>query len=283
MSKTGANLRIVERIFDVLDCFSEERPEWGITELADYLGLYKSVVHRIVTCLVERGYFQQDPRTRRYRLGLKFLDFSSVILQQLDVRAVALPHMRELVQATNETALLTIVDGDEAVCIEKVESYQGVKCTSHVGKRLPLHVGAVTKILMSHLPEQQIERVIAKGLQQLTQYTVTDPVKLRAQLREVRHQDYAIAEQEVDLGSVGVAAPIRNHMGEVVAGLSLVAPMFRVTKERMPEIVLLVRRTAERISENLGYPAAGNELFGGRCAQRARTGQDSAQSRPPGT
>ncbi|MEW6228072.1 MAG: IclR family transcriptional regulator [Bacillota bacterium] len=252
MSGTKGTLRIVDRVFDVLECFSEERREWGVTQLAQHLDLHKSVVQRILTSLAARGYLRCDPKTRRYTLGLRFLDISTVALEGIDLRDIALPYMRELVRATDETGLLTIVDGDEGVCIGKVESTQGVKCTSFVGKRMPLHAGAVTKVLMAYLPEHQVERIIARGLKRFTQYTVTDPITLRAQLEEVRRQGYCITEQEVDPGSVAVAAPIRDHTGEVVAGLSLSAPMFRVTAETLQRIIPLVVETAERISGALG-------------------------------
>lgn len=252
MPDSNGTLRIVNRLFDVLECFTEEHPEWGIAELARHLGLHKSVVHRIVSTLVARGYLRYDPRTRKYWLGLRILNLSSVVLQNIDLRDIALPYMRELVKATDETALLTIVDGDEGLCIAKVESTRGIKCTSFVGKRMPLHAGGVTKVLLAYLPEDHVERVISKGLRRFTEYTVTDPVRLKAQLEEIRRQGYCITEQEVDLGSTGVSAPIYDHAGRVVAGLTLSMPMFRATKEGWPRVISLVRGTAERISRALG-------------------------------
>lgn len=252
MSDSNGTLRIVNRLFDVLECFTEEQPAWGTSELARHLGLHKSVVHRIVSSLTARGYLRYDRETRKYWLGLRILNLSSVVLQNIELRDIALPYMRELVKATDETAMLTIVDGDEGLCIAKVESTRGVKCTSFVGKRMPLHAGAVTKVLLAYLPEDRIERVISKGLRRFTEYTVTDPVKLRAQLEEIRRQGYCITEQEVDIGTVGVAAPVYDRMGRVVAGLSLSMPMFRATNEVWPKVISLVRQGAEQISQALG-------------------------------
>ncbi|MGE5585259.1 MAG: IclR family transcriptional regulator [Bacillota bacterium] len=246
-------LRIADRIFDVLECFTGDRREWGVTELANHLGMHRSVTHRILSSLVARGYVRRNPHTRTYTLGLRCLDLGYTVLERIDVRTVALPHMRDLVRTINETVMLHIVDGDQALCIGKVESSQGLKCTSRLGSRVPLHAGAVTKLLLAYLPEEQVEGILSRPLKRFTEYTVTDPAVLRAQLQEIRRKGYCVTAQEVDLGSIGPAAPIRDHTGTVIASMSVSAPMFRMPDEKLNQVVQLLLATVDQVSRELGY------------------------------
>ncbi|MCR4424932.1 MAG: IclR family transcriptional regulator [Firmicutes bacterium] len=252
-------LRIADRIIDVLECFTVDQHEWGVTELANHLGMHKSVIHRILSSLDARGYVRRNPHTKTYTLGLRCLDLGYTVLERMDVRTVALPYMRELVRTVNETVMLHIVDGDQALCIAKVESSQGLKCTSRLGSRVPLHAGAVTKLLLAYLPDEQVERILARPLKRFTEYTVTDPVVLRAQLEQIRRDGYCVTAQEVDLGSIGPAAPIRDHTGAVIASMSVSAPIIRMPDEKLNQVVQLLLATVEQVSGELGYHGPTSE------------------------
>jgi DNA-binding IclR family transcriptional regulator len=169
----------------------------------------------------------------------------------MNLRNVAKPIMEELAKQTDETVILEVVDGFHGLCIEKVESSQSMKCTSQVGKRVPLHAGAPTKILMAYLPAEKIEQIIEQGLQKFTESTVTEPDILRNQLEEIRQKGYCISNGELDLGSLGIAFPIRNHEGKVIAAISVVGPEFRVA-DKINQFLLYCQSAAAAISQQLG-------------------------------
>jgi IclR family acetate operon transcriptional repressor len=109
------------------------------------------------------------------------------------------------------------------------------------------------KALLAYLPQQRLERILTKALPRFTEKTITDPILLQEELERVRQQGYAVAQEELEVGLSAVAAPIRNHEGEVVAAVSVSGPSFRLSSEKMSELAELTRRTANEISHQLGY------------------------------
>ncbi|MGN8646544.1 IclR family transcriptional regulator [Gracilibacillus sp. HCP3S3_G5_1] len=247
---TNNNLKTVDRILSLLECFTDDNPEWGVTELSIELGLYKSVVHRMLSTLEDRGYITKNPDTKKYKLGLKLFELGMVVSRQMNLKEIAKPVIEDLSQLTDETVLLTIVDGKEGVCIEKLESGQSIKSTSQLGKRVPLYAGAPTKLLLAYLPEDTIKN-ISKDLKSFTKHTITDPEQLKEELLQIRRQGFCYSFSELDYGSAGVAYPIFNHQQKVIASLSVVGPEFRM-QDRMDEISESVKKGAQTISEQLG-------------------------------
>ena len=163
--------------------------------------------------------------------------------------------MKELVALAKETVLLTVVNGSRAVCLERVESEGAIRYTLFLpGASIPLHCGASSKILMAYLPEEEWNRIIAKeGLRRYTPNTITQRSRLKSHLREIRRRGYAFSDQEVDPDVRAIAAPILNATGQVVAGLSVAGPAYRISKKRVPPLKKLVIGYAQKISALLGY------------------------------
>ncbi|XOK62454.1 IclR family transcriptional regulator [Paenibacillus elgii] len=250
-TKKTAVLETGDRILRMLECFTIEKPEWGVTELSEHLGLYKSVVHRMLVTLEHRGFVTQNPQSQKYMLGIKLFELGVVVGNQMNLRTVAKPVMEELCENTKETVMLMIVDGLEGICVEKVESTQSVRYTSPLGKRVPLHAGATTKILLAYLPEDKIDKIISKGLPKFTDYTVSDPDELRQQLQTIRKQGYCISSNDFSLGGMGIAVPIMDHSGEVVAGLSISGLEFRMN-DIADSLLRQCQAAADSISKRLG-------------------------------
>ena len=160
--------------------------------------------------------------------------------------------MEELHAKTGETVHLGILDGHEAVCVDRIESRHLIRLSAEVGKRFPLHVGAVPKLLFAHLPEEQSEAVIARGLPAYTRHTITDRDALRAELAEIHAKGYAVSDEDLDVGGSAVAAPIRDRTGAVVAAVSVAGPTARVSPRLHTEYRALVVEAAARISASLG-------------------------------
>jgi len=251
--KSGGSEQAVGRALDIMLCFSTEEPELGTTELAQRLGLHKSTVHRIASFLASRGFLIQDGSTAKYRLGLKLVELGSLALRQMDVRRAARPYIRELARRTEESVFLALRDGDVAVYIDIAESPRPISITAYIGRRAPLHCTGTGKVLLANLPESEIDHIIeCTGLHRYTANTLTDPYALKQHLATIRTQGYAIDNEENQEGIVGVAAPVLDGAGRVIAAISLAGPSVRL-RPRLLEIIAEVKETARTISLALGH------------------------------
>ncbi len=250
----NGKIQSLERALNILSLFTENKMEWGITEISKALGLQKSTVHRLVSTLEEQGFLRQEQATSRYLLGLKFLALSNVTIASLDVRKVALPWMEKLRSEVGETVHLGVLDDGEVISIETAKTWQTLRPAFDIGKRAPLYCTAVGKAIMAFLSEDEIERIInVCGLKKFTERTITEPEALKAQLAEVRRLGYSVDNMEHEEGIRCVGAPIRDYTGAVVASLSISGPSLRIKMERVPELSRLVKDAAAKISAELGY------------------------------
>jgi DNA-binding IclR family transcriptional regulator len=162
--------------------------------------------------------------------------------------------MRELTARTGNTSYLCVRADQVAMCVESVESPEGLISRLGVGRTLPLHAGAAAKILLAHLPEAGQREVLASKLVRFTPFTVTDRKQLRRELGRIRTHGYAYTSQEVDPGSHAVAAPVSDFSGQVVAALGIAGPLHKFREPRLRELIDLVKHFGRLISEKLGAP-----------------------------
>jgi DNA-binding IclR family transcriptional regulator len=238
-----------------LEAFPKYGPEIGLSRIAGLLHLNKATAYRLLSTLEERGYVERSPETRKYRLGMRTFELGSYFQSQLEVRRIALTHLKSIVEKTNEGAFLCIREGDEALCIERVEGKQEVNIFSlRVGGRQPLHCGAAPRALLAGLDEQELEAYAARtGLQALTPYTITTLEGLLADSRRTRQQGYAVSFNDAMVGIAAVGAPIYDYAGCVVASISLSGLSSRYDPERIRELSEIVVAAAARFSRQLGY------------------------------
>lgn len=239
-----------ERAIDVLLLFDEERPVLAAAEVARRLNMSRSTTYRYLQSLRAYGLIEEDA-AGGFRLGPRVFQLARVARQGLGLSEVALPPMRELAALTGEAVLLTRRSGNHVVCVERVESRFPMRLSYERGQVLPLHAGASAKVLLAYLPPAEIDAALASPLPSYTPQTVTDPARLRADLAAIRAAGYAVTESEVDANVRAVAAPIRNAADEVVAGITLVAPAFRVDETALPRVLDAVQATAAAISARL--------------------------------
>ena len=243
---------------NLLLLFDTAHSSFTVAELSNRLKYSQSKTYRMVRTLVRYDLLQENPGTARYSLGLSALRIGLLAQQSLNLSQVARPFMKELASIARETVLLTVVNGNRAVCLERVESEGAIRYTMfQPGASVPLHCGASSKILMAYLPEEEWNRIIAKeGLRRYTLNTITQKSRLRSHLREIRRKGYAFSDQEVDPDVRAIAAPILNATGQLVAGLSIAGPAYRISKRRVGVLKKTVIEYAQRISSQLGYSAA---------------------------
>lgn len=247
----------VVKTLALLDLFMTDNPTQTASEIAKTANLPLSTAFRLLTTLVQLKFVEIDRSTRKYRLGLKLLELGHVVTQQLDLPALALPILHDLMQRSSESARLSIRDGMEGVFISKVETLQSVRLHTPLGQRVPLHAGASMKILLAFQPEEDIAEYIKHlGKTRIAPNTIIDPDLLRADLVRIREQGYAASFSEQSSGAAGVAAPVRDHTGRVVAGITISGPEPRFTPDRVQLFARLIVEAAATLSAKLGAAPA---------------------------
>jgi DNA-binding IclR family transcriptional regulator len=245
----------VRRAAALLRAFGSGSPELGVSELGRRLNLHKSTVSRLLSTLESEGLLERAPGTEKYRLGPEMARLAGRAEHYGDVRDVARPFLVELAEITRETVNLAVLDGDEVNNVDQVSGPHLVRVGNWVGRRTPLHCVANGKALLAFMPAAESDRLTVGPLQAYTPLTPTRPNMLRASLARARHDGYAAALGEIEEGLNAVAAPIWDASRAVAAALSVSGPAYRVTPERVPELGLLTRDFALRISRRMGFSA----------------------------
>ena len=272
LEKTAhATAQTVERAADLLFAIADMEPAGcSAAELAQRLGLPRANVYRLLAALGAKGLVRRLPADRRrYELGLRLLDLGEKVRRSLNVGQVALPFMRTLSQTTGESVYLAVRDGGQAVVVERVDSPRNLRLYATIGARMPLHAGAVSKVLLAWAPVEDVEAAVRAGLRRHTPRTITEPAGLRAHLAQIRRAGYVLSREELDVGATGIGVPVFDNTGTVVAGLSLSGPSSRFDERALPRLIREVVSTGARISTALGSVAApGAGPDPGRGARR---------------
>jgi IclR family KDG regulon transcriptional repressor len=250
-SKT--RLSSVANAIRLIKMFSDDEYEIGISELAKRLGLAKSTVHRLATTLFEAGVLDQNPENGKYKLGLVVFELGSLVRRHMDFSSEAKPYLMALREKTNESVHLAIAEESSILYINNLESRQAIRMASRIGVRRPLHCTAEGKVLLAFKSPEEIQKRLAGRLEACTAHTVTEPAALGEALDAIREQGYALDDQESEEGLRAIAAPIRNHSGNVVAAVSVAGPAQRLTDEKLPSLAADVIEVASTISARLGF------------------------------
>lgn len=253
-NKEVYKIQSVSHALDILEEFRGDVDELGVTELSNRLKLHKNNVFRLLATLECRGYIEQNRSTEKYRLGLKSLELGQTFLRQMGLLRQARLVLKEIVDACNETAYVSVIRDGFVVYLDAVESNQTVRVVSKVGHRLPIYCTAVGKAQIAFEREDDIERFLPKEMSRYTENTITEKKKLLEHLREVRNKGYAVDNEEYDSGVKCVGVPIRDYTRRVVGSLSISGPAYRLTSQRIDqEIAPLLLKAGGELSTKLGY------------------------------
>jgi DNA-binding IclR family transcriptional regulator len=248
-----SSVRTIDRMVDLLDCFSTDRPAWSLSELSARLNLPKSTLHRFLVGLERNGIARRGADDNKWRLGHRLVIWGSLASATTGVHHVAAPVMRELAETTRETVLLTEYHDGEVICMDKIETSHSVRIALDVGARRAPHAGASSKVLMAYLPADEIAQIIKeKGLPRYCERTITDAADLRRELERIRQCGYALSYEETDCGAWGIATPVFNWEGRVVAAVGIAGPTVRFSSEVAQRYTALCCDAAKRISGLLG-------------------------------
>ena len=244
----------VERALAILEAVAQRSAGMTNSEISRKLEIPKSSASYILRTLEQRGYLRRERGTGKYVVGLKVLSLGRGVQAGSDIKGAALPVMRQMVERSELTAHLAVLDHGEAVYIEKVESPGFIKMDTWIGRRMMIHSTSVGKALVAHLSASEVEAIVKEhDLKKRTPKTITVHSKFLRDLERVRERGYAIDDEENNLGARCVAAPVFDSFGRVVAAVGLSGATNQVDKARLPKIVEMVKEAARKISRQLGY------------------------------
>ncbi|NLY91713.1 MAG: IclR family transcriptional regulator [Firmicutes bacterium] len=244
----------VIRALAILDLLGQSEGELGITEISQRLSLQKSTVFRLLNTLMVGEYVRQNPATKKYYLGTHLLRLGMTVLNQIELRKVAQPYLRELMAVCNEVIHLGILEQNEVIYIDKIDVDRPLSMVSRIGGKSPWYCTGLGKVLLAFSPPAVLEELLSKTkLVQFTPNTITDPARLVEHLKQIQAQGYAIDDEEHELGIRCVGVPIRDYQGSVIAALSVSGPTLRMTQDKLKQIIPVIINTGNRISKALGY------------------------------
>jgi IclR family KDG regulon transcriptional repressor len=229
----------IDVALDILELFSAEKVEAGVSEMARFLGKKASTIHRTMKVLRRRGYIEQSIKRGKYKLGLKAFELGCVYQNQCDVIKDATRCMELLSKATNETINLAVIDQGmkEVAYIAKIESTQVLKTDIQIGTKIFAHCTALGKVLLSYFDQPVIDMLFPPhtDLPTYTPKSISNTDQLRRVLPEIRKAGFVFDNEEFRTGVICVAMPFRNMSNRVVAAMSITAPVSRCPAERMEE------------------------------------------------
>ena len=244
-------LQSVQNGLRILRLFTQEKPVWGITEIAKELQLHKSTVGRLVDDLVTEGFLQKEKK--KYSLGFSLLSICGIITSHLEIHRESKDVLKKLVEDLGETAYVSILEGKEITYVHQVECSNPLPVLSAIGKNNPPSCTSSGKVLLAFQTNQVVDSIIEEGLLRLGPNSVTDHDQFRGQLQQIKKQGYAICIDELLDNFVSIAAPVRDYTGEVVASVSVVGTRGRIYSQKISLFTKAVIEAANAVSIRLGY------------------------------
>ena len=252
---------VIVNAIAVLRSFTADEPLLGVTEIANRVGLHKSTVSRILATFEQENLVERDEDTRRFRLGLGLIAVAGPLLAELEERRVAYPVLRELTELTGETSALMMWEGNESICVEQIASRHQIKHTTPLGARYNDALSSSVQVFLGTEPEERVRSLLLSGA---IKYPGLDETSLEGyliRLKDDARRGWAVNYGESSLDEVGVAAPVYDHRGDVVAAVLIPAPRFRVSNERLQTLGESCAAAANKVTARLGgtVPSAASQ------------------------
>ena len=246
-----SNIQSVKRAFSILRAIAANSKGLGITDIAHQVGLPISTVARLLATLEELEAIERVPNRGGFRIGGGTIALVLQVPYHRHLTILARSCLLELAETTREAVGLSLLDGDAMVVVDLIRSQRRVQVADATGDRFPPYATSPGKVLLAQLPEEVLDRYLARPLERFTPKTITDPHLLRQQLVTIREQGYAWVGEEFD-EIAGVSAPIQDDMGKVVAAINVYGPAFRFPPDgQIDEITCLVVEAAHKITARI--------------------------------
>lgn len=252
-------MNAIDKVFHLLEQFTSEKSQWGVTELAAKAGLSPNLTHWYLKNLERHRVVVKNPETDKYQLGYKLYEFGTRVTRLRHMKDVASPILKRLSEVTHGTAVLRIIDGHELLCLASVQSPSSLRLHFAEGSRVPCNFGCVGKLLMAYLPEEEAEILLAEGnVKRFTRRTITERTVLKKEWARIRVRGWAYTNGEAIDGARAVAAPVRGSDSEVCAGLGLTFPAVALPSPHVKAVAKEVVEAADAISSRLGWESSSS-------------------------
>jgi len=236
----------------LLSLFDQTHPERGITELAELSGMLKSSVHNIVSTFEAYRVLKRDPKTGKYQLGTRVLEFSNAYSASNTIDATLKPYMDDLSEQIGEVLHLAIPDQDRIVYVRSSLPKSMLNSFRHIrGVTADMYCTGVGKAMLAYMPKEIIEKVASSKMIAYTQNTITSRDRLLEELEEIREQGYAIDNMEHEYGVKCVSVPIFNSLGVLVGAVSATGPSLRMTSEKLSQYSKLLIELSQNVKYQL--------------------------------
>ncbi|MEH7118451.1 IclR family transcriptional regulator [Neobacillus vireti] len=234
----------------ILKSFSMDKPEQGVTEIAENLNIGKSTVHRLLLSLGSEGFVYKDPNSNQYSLGTSLLSLTNIVNSQLPIVNESIPILNVLTERTGETSHLGILEEEHIIYLQKIESENPVELSTHIGMRQPIHATSIGQVILAYLNEKTMNKLLPEKLEKFTDKTITTRDQLKMKLSVITQQHFVICVEEYENGFASIAAPVFDEAGQVIAAVSIVGPMNRIMKKiKQKAFIEEVRSAAGKLSE----------------------------------
>lgn len=248
------SVQTLDRAFDILELLSRQPNGLPLTEVAARLGLNKSTVHRILASLKARGYVEQRAGSKAYRLGLEFIEISSLYLNNLELKTEAQDSLHKLCRQADQTVFMAIMQDRDVVYIDKIEAHQSLRRYKIIGQRRPLHTTSLGKALLSGLSEREIVRLYGTGeFERLTANTLGDLATLLKEIELTKQRGWAFDDEENEVGTICVGAPVYDYRNMVIAAVSVAWERAANPGLDPKQMAALVVDATQEISRRMGY------------------------------
>lgn len=246
----GPGVQSLERALDIMEILSRSEGEIGVSEIGTEAGLANGTVHRLLATLHHRGYARQNPKTRKYSLGVKSLTLASSAQDRIG--PLSRPFLRELMEISQESANLAGLEKNSIVYLEQVPASRMVRMFTEPGNRAAPHATGSGKVILAYQPEELVEAIVRRvGMPGFTSQTITDLARFRDELAGIRVLGYALDSEEVEEGVRCLAAPVFSPDGRTIAAMSISGPVGRLGETRVEELVPHIKRIARAFSDSL--------------------------------
>lgn len=245
----------LERALSLFELLAQTRRGLSLSEISRRLGIPKSSAHLIVTTLERRGYLQRNAQTGHFCFGLKLVSLTRTALASLDLREVARPFLLDLSKRTGLTVHLAVLEGSEAVIIDKIEAPGLLKVATWVGRRMDANCTGVGKALIAWLPDEELDALFSgRPLPRHNHRTITSLARLKQDLRLARKRGYSFDNEEDEIGLRCLGAPILSHDNRAIAALSVAGTTAQIPLQSVAALAEAVKDAASNIAARLPHP-----------------------------
>lgn len=238
---------------NILEYMKQENKEYTIAEISEGVDMPPSTTHRILNTLIDCDYVIKDDRTHLYKLGPGLISLGIAATSNISLQNDAYPILRALSRETQEDTFLIIKSGNKGLVIAKAEGPHPLKVVEHFGLEIPLHMGAIRKVLLAFQPNNYIDYYLNEKLTPYFNGEIPDKEALRKDLEQIRNTNISLSTSEYIKNGAGIGAPVFDYKRDIVASIGIIAPVYRIQNENQEKLTELVSEYAKELSRKLGY------------------------------